>query len=114
MDCEKLSPNAQKIFEKIKNLYPPDPWQNPQWKEEGLVYDNGWQDLRKSAIRRSLIDSYNHIIGLSITQTAHSFRKANKEMRSCDINLKIYEAWIDKVIVLEELDFQIETMDLVE
>lgn len=114
MDCEKLSPNALKIFEKIKVCYPPDPWKAPQWTEYGTVYDNGWHDLRKSEDRNKLMERYTSAIGRIILMTARISRDQSKELRGCDINLKMCERWIDLVILLEELDFQIETMDLVE
>lgn len=117
MDCKQLSPNACKIFEKMKEHYPPNSWGNPCWKEDGLVqnYSNTtWYDLKKSQDRQTLIDKYIYAIGRNVVLTASSFRKEKKELRACDINLKVCKRWIDLVMLLEDLDFQIETMDLVE
>lgn len=116
-DCEQLSSNARRIFEKMKEHYPPNPWGESCWKEDGLVQDYSntiWYDLRKSRDRQTLIDKYISDIGRRIVLTARSFRKEKKKLRACDINLKACERWIDLVMLLGDLDFQIETMDLVE
>lgn len=117
MDCQELSPNARKIFDKIKTYYPPNPWGKPRWKEDGLVQDYSnttWYDLRKFEDRHKLIDDYTSDIGRSVILEYGSLRREGKEIRACDFNLKACERWIDLVVLLEELDFQIETMDLME
>ena len=112
MDCEKLSPNALKIFEKIKTYYPPDPWKNLQWKEEGLVYDNGWHDLRKGDDRGKLIGRWEHTIGSTIVMFAS--QNKNKKLTRSVFHFKMSKRWIEIAVLLKELDFQIETLDLVE
>ena len=117
MDCEKLSVNALKIFEQIKAHYPPNPWGSPCWQEEGLVQDYSnttWYDLRKSEDRNKLAEQYTSAVGRSVLLTASIFRREKKELRPCDINLKMCERWLELVCLIEELDFQIETMDLVD
>lgn len=115
MDCEKLSPNALKIFERIKKFYPPDPWDNPQWTEEGRVNDNGWRDLRKKADRDKLMKKYEHVIGFVIVASARSLiDKKEKLTRRSVFNLKASRGWIELACLLYDLDFQIETLDLVE
>ena len=124
MDCEKLSPNAKKIFDKIKDYFPPDPWQNPRWTEDGKVNDNGWHDLKKSEDRDRLINRYRNYIGSSIVLSIRAdldhrggsidYDKIQKVVEGCYISLNTRSRFICLVVLLEELDFQIETMDLVE
>src|SRR3989344_2441299 len=108
-EVKELTPNSLKIFEKIKEHYPPDPWQNPQWTPEGKVYDNGWRDLRVKKDRDFLIHWYEHLIGSTIvTFTADIVRQSNKLNKS-GFNLKMYGKWIELTVLLRDLDFQIET-----
>lgn len=113
MDCEKLSPNALKIFEKIKKYYPPNPW-NKQWTEEGMVYDNGWHDLRKGGDRGKLIRRWEHTIGSTIVMFASQCSNRNDKLTRAVFSFKLSKKWIELAVLLKELDFQIETLDLVE
>ena len=113
MDCEKLSPDALKIFEEIKTYYPLNPWATPQWKEEGLVYDNGWHDLRKAEDRDRLIKKFEHIVGHVIIISARSRKDRNQKLTKSVFNFRAEKRWIEVAVLLYELDFQIETMDLV-
>lgn len=115
MDCEKLSPNALKIFEKIKACYPPDSWDNPQWTEDGKVFDNGWHDLRKSEIRNKLIHRHEHFVGHHIFSAFKLAKEKQQELTGCwALNIQTFKRWLEIIDLLYELDFQIETYDLVE
>lgn len=114
MDCEKLSPNALKIFEQIKTHYPPDPWGKLQWTPEGTVYDNGWHDLRKSEDRNKLIKKYEHLIGHLIVLSARNKMERKEVLNKSVFNLRASKRWIKIAELLYDLNFQIETLDLVE
>ena len=112
--CEKLSPNALKIFESIKTHYPPDPWKCPQWSAEGLVFDNGWYDLRKGEDRGKLISRYEHQIGSTIVVFARNNKDKKRKLTRSIFHFKLSKRWIELAVLLHELDFQIETLDLLE
>lgn len=114
MDCEKLSPNAIKIFEQIKTFFSPDPWKNPQWSEDGEVYDNGWHDLRKAEDRDKLIKKYEHIIGHVIVLSARNKMERGEVFTKSVFNFRASKRWIEIAGLLYDLDFQIETLDLIE
>ena len=116
MDCEKLSPNALKIFKRLRPFYPPDSWQKPQWKEEGIVLDNGIYDLRKQADRKRLEENKLQMVGYSMRLQAKQIM--DKESSLVDLEHrhipKSVQVYLEILLILDELDFQIETMDLVE
>jgi hypothetical protein len=119
IDCEQLSPNAQKIFEKLKPYYPPDPWDKPQWFPEGIVHEIGSPryDLRKSADRQKLIDWVLHMLGVIVETDASIYAKKRHGSlkgftRTHFSRMLQHEA--EFLLILRDLDFQIETMDLVE
>lgn len=114
MDCEKLSLNALKIFEQVKTHYPPDPWNKQQWAKDGTVYDNGWHDLRKAEDRDRLIKKYEHIIGHVIVLSARSKMERGEVLNRSVFDFRASKRWIEVAGLLYDLDFQIETMDLVE
>ena len=114
MDCKELSPNALNIFKQIKKYYPPDPWNEPRWTEEGKVFDNGWYDLRTGGDRGKLIGHYEYQIGATVVIFAEGVKKRNEELTESVLNLSLSKKWIELTILLKELDFQIETLDLVE
>lgn len=114
MDCDQLSPNARKIFENIKAYYPPDPWGDPRWEEAGRVYGNGWKDLRKKEDRDTLVNWYKFLIGSIIITSAIENKIRRKKLDRSVFHFKMSKNWIELAVLLEELDFQIETLDLVE
>lgn len=114
MDCEKLTPNAQKIFEQIKEHYTPDSWNIQQWTEDGHIYDNGWKDLKKQEVRYKLMNFYENVIGSSVITSAEAEQRRAGKYGKKVFNFKMSKRWIDIVILLRALDFQIETMDLVD
>lgn len=115
MDCSELSPNARRIFEKITVFYPPDSWNEPQWTEEGRVFDNGWYDLREAKDRDKLIKWYERLIGHHLVGSVCFARdRKEKPIPFVLFNFRMYEKWIELVVLLYELDFQIETLDFVE
>lgn len=114
MDCEKLSPNALKIFEKIKAYYPVDSWKNQQWTGVGTVYDNGWHDLKKAEDRDKLIKKYEHIIGHVIVLSARNKMERGEVLTKSVFDFRGSKRWIEIAGLLYDLDFQIETMDLIE
>lgn len=113
-EVKDLTPNSLKIFEKIKAHYPPDPWKKPQWTPEGKVYDNGWRDLRVKEDRHFLINWYERLIGNTIVTFSEDKIRKGKSFDGSTINLEMHGKWIELVVWLRDLDFQIETMDLVE
>jgi hypothetical protein len=114
IDCEKLSPKAQEIFKQLKPFFPPDPWNNPRWFEEGRVLDNGEFDLRKSADRTRLEERKKSMIGFCVAGIASSYRKEHDSLQGF-ANLCIgssVESCATFLLILQDLDFQIETLDL--
>lgn len=114
MDCEQLTPNARRIFEQIKAYYQPDPWKNPQWTEDCTVYDNGWHDLRKKADREKLVKWYEGLIGSTVVSSARNAKDKHQRLTRSMFNLKMCRKWIELATLLYELDFQIETLDMME
>lgn len=108
VDCETLSPNARKIFDKIKEHY-----LNPQWTEDGTVFDNGWQDLRKGEVRGRLIERCEHQIGAVIVMLAKGTKEKGEKITESVFDFRLSRRWIELAVLLYELDFQIETVDLV-
>lgn len=121
IDCEQLSPNARKIFEKIilyfgkKGL---DPWGKPVWKPEGIIHELGSPpyDLRTSADRQKLIDWYQRMIGHSVYLDADSYRKNHRSLQGFNRRRysRLIQHWAELLVLLHDLGFQIETLDLVE
>ena len=115
-DCEALTPSAQKIFETLKPHFPPNPWGRPQWQKEGIVIDNWTYDLRKAADRTRLIDWTIRLIGPAVELEA---RMLEKEKGSIDTltehKFNDHIRHLAKLLlILRELDFQIETQDIVD
>jgi hypothetical protein len=120
-DCEQLSAKARKFFEQIiphfgKNGL--DPWNKPVWEAEGVIHELGSPryDLRTSADRQKMIDWYQHMIGHSVYLTACSYRKVHGSLDNFDREhySRTIQKWSELLILLYDLDFQIETLDLVE
>ncbi len=116
MDCDKLSPKAVNIFEKLKPFFPPDPWKKPQWIEGGRVFDNGEFDLRNSTDRDKLIDKTKMMLGSHIELAANIYHRNTKTLEGFEIEHfgKAIRHTAELLLILNELDFQIETMDLFE
>ncbi len=114
MNCDQLSPNALKIFEQIKVYYPLDPWKKQRLYAEGKIYDNGWYDLRKAEDRDKLIKKYEHIIGHVIVLSARNKMERGEVLTKSVFNFRASKRWIEIAGLLYDLDFQIETLDLVE
>lgn len=115
-DCKTLTANARKIFERLTAHFPPDPWKNPQWTEEGKVYDNGWHDLRTSADRTKLTEKALHTLGGMVELSASIHRKKHRSLQGFGRAHfpKMMFRTLEILHLLRELDFQIETLDLVE
>ena len=115
-DCEALSDNAQAIFAKLQPFYPPDPWDKPQWEAVGRIFDNGWHDLRLAADREKMTRWYKNLLGYLVEMSAigymrdHSTLEGFTQLHFTDHMRKVGH----ELLILNELDFQIETMDLVE
>ena len=116
MDCEQLTPNARKIFKKIKMFFPPDPWNRPQWIEDGKVYDNGWFDLKKSADRERLKKQKQSLLGYFIETQASGYREKNGSLKGFTRQCfsQPIQTHVEILLLLNDLNFQIETMDLME
>ncbi len=115
-DCDNLSENAQKIFDKLQEFFPPDPWKKPQWEKCGRVRDSStWYDLRKSADRQNRIKWEQHMIGYIIGLAADSYRKKhNGSLQGFGKQgvSKMVEKFAELLLIYEDLDYQIETGDL--
>lgn len=112
MDCEKFSLEAQQIFQKIITHYSVNPWGTPQWTEDGSVFDNGWHDLKRKDHRDKLLKWYECLVGTTVVSFARRAEKEGRNFSDEFINLKMLQVWIDLALLIEELDFQIETLDL--
>ena len=112
----KLSPNALRIFKKTKKYYPPDPWGNPRWIVDGRVYINGWLDLCKSEDRKSLMEAKKSLLGHVVELEASSYRNKNGSLKGFNRQCfpRIIQDVAELLLLLNDLDFQIETMDIVE
>ena len=117
-DCVELSAKAQEIFARMQPYFPPDPWNTPRWMAEGMVHDNGWYDLRLAADRTRLEEKRRSFIGSMVVTAASSYREKTKVTGSLagfsDERFSFmiqHEA--ELLLLLQDLDFQIETGDLV-
>ena len=115
-DCEVLSEGAKIIFEKIKPYFPPDPWNSPNWLEEGVVRDNGFFDLRKSQDRTRLIEKTTSALGSFVETVAGVYHTKNGSLEGFEIDHfgMMIRNKVGLLFVLKDLDFQIETMDFVD
>ncbi len=115
-DCEKLSANAQSIFERLKPHFPPDPWNKPQWHEDGRVYDNGWYDLRLSVDRDRLMEMRRRLLGSLVEiQAGVIIKRVGSLARFTYEHFTSHmQEVVELIRDLNELDFQIETLDLIE
>ena len=115
-DCERLSENAQGIFKLLEAHFPPDPWKKPQWTVEGKVFDNGWFDLRKGEDRKRLTEKKKNFLGYLVEIEASRHRKDNGRLdgftNQCFTEIMRKHAEI--LLILNDLDFQIETGDIVD
>ena len=116
-DCDELSPKARAIFAKLKPYFPPDPWNGPRWKEGGEVEDNGRFDLRLSTDRKRLMNEKGLNIAYLVELSASQYRKTHgnslKGFRQRRFGRLVEDA-VKFFFLLDDLDFQIETGDLVE
>jgi len=115
-NCKSFSANAIKIFEKIQPYFPPDPWSNPQWIQEGRVKDNEWYDLRKSDDRSRLIEAERSALGHMAQIKAVAHREKHGSLRGFAKKRfsRAIQHQVELLLLLEDLDFQIESLDFVE
>ncbi len=117
-DCEKFSDNAQKIFEKLQPFFPLDPWQEPQWTAAGKVRPlaSTWYDLRKSSDRRRLEKETITKLGQFAQIQAHIHKEECGSLKGFTHRCfpRSMQNIAELLLILEELDFQIETLDIVE
>ncbi|MDP2629695.1 MAG: hypothetical protein Q8P45_03295 [Candidatus Harrisonbacteria bacterium] len=114
-DCEQLSPAAQAIFAKLKPFFPPDPWKRPRWQEEGIIIDNGTFDLRKYEDRKRLEEVHGrHIAFQIITEASQHQDNLDDYAIGGSPMSKLLRKHIKIVLILQDLDFQIETTDICE
>lgn len=114
MDCEKLSPNAQKIFNQIASHFPSNPWGRQMWSVDGIIEDNGVYDLRKGEDRGKLIARYESQIGNAVVLFARSRVYKKEELTPEVFSFNLSKKWIEIAVLLYKLDFQIEIWDLME
>lgn len=126
-DTKKLSKNALKIFKKLKPYYPPDPWKNPSWKEDGTVRyasSGAWLDLKKASDRKALEDSLKSSIGYGVYIDALIYKDKHKQVPNgragwlknftSERFTKVIQHTVEQLIILNDLDFQIETQDIID
>lgn len=115
-DCEKLSTGALEIFKKLEPFFPPDPWKNPQWKEEGVVISNWTYDLRKHADRERLEIWTQRRIGSSIRTTAGVLKAKEGSLESFTEQKfgEYIKKLVELLLILDDLSFQIETQDILD
>lgn len=115
-DVEALSPKAAVIFARLKPFYPLGAFQQVQWEEAGRVYDNGWHDLRLSADRERLENWNKSMIGYLVRAEASMFVKAHGSLD--DFTRHHFTTHMkelaEQLLILDELSFQIETLDICE
>jgi hypothetical protein len=114
-DCEKLSESAQRIFERLRPYFPPDSWKKPQYTEEGKVCENGWYDLRLSADRTRLISAKLSAIATFVEIQASMHRDGHGSLEKFTESHfpRSIQYLAEQLLILRDLDFQIETGDLV-
>ena len=120
----ELSYSARKIFENLKPYFPSDPWNNPCWKPEGLVNSNGWHDLRKREDRERLIDQEKQSLGYQVFIEATLYRKNHGCVPRGELGwmtdfehhhiARSMQHGAELLLLLLDLDFQIQTLDLLE
>ena len=115
-DCQVLSPKAREIFERLKPFFPPDPWKQPRWNEDGTVEDNGRYDLRQSADRQKLLEKMRSALAMFVETVAGVYKTNNGSLDGFEVDhfgLMIRNG-VELLFVLRDLDFQIETGDLLD
>jgi hypothetical protein len=115
-NCEMLSPNAQEIFNKLKPFFPPDSWKTPHWEECGIVTDNGTFDLRKADDRKKLTDRTEMTLGSFVEIVAKGYLDKNATLEGFEHHHfgPLFKSKVELLFILNDLDFQIETGDLVD
>lgn len=114
-DCVALSQNAQKIFGELKQYFPKNAYDRDVWIETGIIDDNGLFDLRRAQGRADLERKIKERIGDMVLTRVQRYIK-EKPDHGFDIEhfgaMICREAQILEILV--RLDFQIETLDIVE
>jgi hypothetical protein len=116
-NCEQLSPKAKEIFKKLEPFFPPDPWKKPCWEEEGVVTHNGRYDLRKAADRKKLEDWNKSFVGYILVLQASMYRDSHGGLLIGFDREHItphMQNVAELLLILQDLDFQIETGDLMD
>ena len=115
-NCKTLSPKAAEIFKKLEPFFPPDPWHNPQWFEDGKIRDNWLYDLRLSDDRERMEKWYQLMIGHSVQLSADMYLKEKGSLDDFTPQNFIEQIrhHAKLLLILQDLDFQIETLDIVE
>lgn len=122
-DVQELSPDAKKIFGNLKPYFPSDPWGNSCWDPSGLVFNNIWYDLRNSEARNRLIDQEKQTIGYQVQIEASLYVKKNNCVSNGELGWMTNFTYhhfsrsvqhnAELLLLLLDLDFQIETLDIV-
>ncbi len=117
-DCVKLSKKSQDIFGKIAAFYPPGPFGHINVRQSGKIRDNSrWYDLKKSKHRKKRIEWVKGMIGYMVGLHADSYRKEHGGSLvgfGKKGNGRLVTRYAEELMLLEDLDFQIETGDLVD
>ncbi len=117
IDCERLSPKAQEIFAKLRPYLPDQPFGRKGWREEGIVCDEGDFDLRKAEDRKRFEEERKGYIAHHMLLLASEHEKAHGSLDTFQLGDglgALVRQHLEVLLILTELDFQIETLDLVE
>lgn len=114
-NCDRLSVNARKIFDKIKPYFPDDSYGARQWTVNGQICDNGtWYDLCQSDARKFLIQKQESFLGHLVGLNASMYRRKNGgslegfSKRNFTLTMQHHA---ELLLLYEDIDFQIETLD---
>jgi hypothetical protein len=113
-DCEELSPNARKIFDKIKLYFPLDDKGKSQYTEAGLIFTGSWSDLCKSTARNERIQWEKQMIGHVVEKHAIEYRRTHGSLAGFTTQhySRVTQHHVELLLLYEDLNFQIETGDL--
>ena len=116
VDCKAFSSKAEEIFGKLEPYFPPDPWGKPRWIYGGKVFDNGWYNLCKSKDRMKMIRLKRSLAGY-IAEVEAAYYRGRKGSLSGFTRQRftpLVQNTLELLLLLQDLDFQIETSDFVD
>ena len=115
-DCVELSPRAREIFEKIVPYFPRDSYGNHQFSKEGKIFEDNWYDLRLATERQAFISRKKYFVGNVVSLQAEAYRKdhgGSLNGFTRQSYSRMTQHTLEILLLIEDLDFQIETGDFV-